>query len=262
MPKFCANLTMLFSELPLSERAGAAAQAGFEAVEVLFPYDENAATLGAAIARSGLPLALINCPPPNYADPEGQRGFAAVPAEAARFQTAFRRALRYAGALGAERIHIMAGVATGDDAREVFCENLRWAAAFAPKQKLTIEPLNPVDMPGYFLNDFDQAVTILEDVAAPNLRLQFDAYHARRITGDVSATWDRIASWVDHVQVAGHPGRHEPDVGEIDYADFFARLDASGYKGWVSAEYNPAGETVDGLGWLSTLGGGQTEGKH
>jgi len=250
MPKFCANLSMLFTELPLRERPMAAKAAGFQAVEVLFPYDDNAADLGTAIARAGLPLALINCPPPNYIDPDGPRGFAAIAGEDARFQQAFRRALRYAGALGAEFVHVMAGVATGPGAKAVFIENLRWAAAFAPKQKLTIEPINGHDMPGYFLNDFDLAIEVLDAVGAKNLDLQFDAYHAARITGDVLGTWDKMRARVAHIQVAGVPERHEPSAAEVDYPAFFALLDKQKYKGWVSGEYRPKGRTEDGLDWI------------
>ncbi|MEL6960777.1 MAG: TIM barrel protein [Pseudomonadota bacterium] len=251
MPKFCANLTVLFTELPLLERPLAAKAGGFTGAEVLFPYDENAADLGTALARAGLPLALINCPPPNYADPDGPRGFAAVPGEEDRFRRAFTRTLRYAGALGAEHVHLMAGVAEGDAARAVFVENLRWAAAAAPKQSLTIEPINSHDMPGYFLNDFDLALEVLAEVAAPNLGLQFDAYHAARMELDVMDTWHRVKDHVTHVQVGGVPDRHEPDTGDFDFAAFFKRLDADGYGGWVSGEYRPKGRTEDGLGWLS-----------
>ena len=252
MPKVCANLTWLFTELPMSERPKAAAQAGFGAVEILFPYDENAAELGTAIANAGLELALINCPPPNYCDPDGPRGFAAVPDQQERFRGAFRRALRYAGALGAQHLHIMAGAAHGTEARRMFVENLAWAAAVAPKQSLTIEPINGHDMPGYFLSDFDQAADILAEVGAPNLHLQFDAYHAHRITGDVLGTWKKMHHLVRHVQVAGYPGRHEPLGGEIDYKSFFAQLRADGYDGWISGEYTPAGATTDNLDWLKT----------
>jgi len=250
MPRFCANLTMLFTELPLMERPMAAKLAGFDAVEVLFPYDDNAAGLGTAIARGGLPLALINCPPPNYADPDGPRGFAAVAVEQARFQQSFRRTLRYAGALEAEFVHIMAGVAQGPEARAVFVDNLRWAAEFSGKQKLTIEPINSHDMPGYFLNDFDLAMSILEEVDAPNLHLQFDAYHAARMGLDVMATWDLVSPRVAHVQVGGVPDRHEPEGGDFDYPAFFKALDKGKYKGWVSGEYHPAGRTEDGLSWI------------
>ena len=251
MPRYAANLTMMFTELPLLDRFSAARSAGFEAVEVLFPYDLSAADLLDRIAGNALTLALINCPPPNYTD--GPRGFAAVPGGQARFQHDFKRSLRYARALGAQHLHLMAGVANGPDAEAAYIDNLRWAAAQAPAQSLLIEPINPVDMPGYFLNDFDLAARVLDAVGAPNLRLQFDAYHAHRITGDVLGTWDRMAHRVAHVQVAGYPGRHEPSAGEIDYKTFFARLDADGYKGWVSGEYNPKRRTEDGLGWRAQL---------
>ena len=250
MPRFCANLTMLFTEVPLIERPALAKAAGFSAVEILFPYDANAAELGHAIARAGTELVLINCPPPNYTDPEGPRGFAAVPGLEDRFVHDFRRALRYAKALGARHIHIMAGVAEGDEARATFIANLKAAAETAPGQSLTIEPINRHDLPGYFLADYDRAADVLDAVDAPNLALQFDAYHAHRITGDVLGTWARIKDRVAHVQIAGYPGRHEPDQGEIDYPAFFAQLDADGYAGWVSGEYIPADATEDGLGWL------------
>jgi len=251
MPKFCANLTMLFREYPLQDRPKVAAAAGFAAVEVLFPYDENAADLGTALARARVPLALINCPPPNYVDPDGPRGFAAVPEEQERFQRAFRRTLRYAGALGAEHIHIMAGAASGGEARRVFVENLRWAAETAPGRSLTIEPINTHDMPGYFLDDFDLARAVIEEVGAPNLALQFDAYHAARMGLDVMATWERMKDIVAHVQVGGVPDRHEPSSGEFDYATFFEQLDFDGYSGWVSGEYNPQGRTEDDLSWIN-----------
>ena len=247
MPRYAANLTVMFTELPLLDRFSAARSAGFNAVEVLFPYDTSAADLLDRIAGNGLTLALINCPPPNYT--QGPRGFAAVPGGQARFQHDFKRSLRYARALGAKHLHLMAGVAAGPEAKAAFIENLAWAAALAPTQSLTIEPINRGDMPGYFLNDFDLAAEVLDAVAAPNLHLQFDAYHAQQITGDVVGTWGRMAHRVAHVQVAGYPGRHEPQTGDIDYNAFFARLDADGYTGWVSGEYNPVGQTTEGLGW-------------
>lgn len=251
MPRFCANLTWLFTELPFLDRFGAAKSAGFDAVEVLFPYDCPAPEILDRLAVNDLTLALINGPPPNYAG--GASGFPAIPGGEERFRHDFRRAARYAKALGARILHVMAGVAEGPAARAAYVGNLRWAAAQVPGQVLTIEPINPHDMPGYFLADYDLALSVLAEVGAPNLRLQFDAYHAHRITGDVPATWARVAPFVAHVQVAGHPGRHEPAGGEIDYPAFFAALDAAGYAGWVSGEYAPRGRTEDGLGWM---GGG------
>ncbi|MDA9207929.1 TIM barrel protein [Octadecabacter sp.] len=250
MPKFCANLSVLFTELPLLERPLAAKLEGFDAVEVLFPYDENAAELGTALARSGLPLALINCPPPNYADPDGPRGFAAVPDQKDRFQQAFRRSVRYAGALGAEFLHVMAGTAQGAMAKQVFVENLKWAAEFAPSQKITIEPINAHDMPGYFLDDFDLAMEVLVDVDAPNVHLQFDAYHAAKITGDVLATWEKVRNHVAHIQVGSVPDRHEPDDGGFNYPGFFQLLDKQKFEGWVSGEYHPKGRTEENLSWM------------
>ena len=249
MPRFCANLSLLFTEHPLLERPAAAAAAGFDAVEILFPYDENGAELKRALDAAGMPLALINAPPPNYAG--GPRGFAAVPGSEERFRHDFRRALRYAGVLGARHIHVMAGTAEGPEAAETMARNLDWAAAQAPDQSLTIEPINPHDMPGYFLDDYSVALALLDEVGAPNLHLQFDAYHAHRITGDVPGTWDALQGRVAHVQIAGHPGRTEPTGGDIDYPAFFAQLDDGGYDGWVSGEYTPAGRTEDGLSWLS-----------
>jgi 2-dehydrotetronate isomerase len=247
MPRFCANLSLMYSELPFLDRFGAARTAGFDGVEVLFPYDVAANEILDRLAVNDLRLVLINCPRPNYA--EGPRGFAAVPGGEDRFRHDFLRSLRYARALGAGHLHLLAGVSEGEAARAVFVENLRWAAAEAPGQSLTIEPINRVDMPGYFLADFDLAAKVIAEVGATNLRLQFDAYHAQRITGDVMGTWDNVRTLVAHVQVAGYPGRHEPLGGEINYLAFFRRLDSEGYGGWVSGEYHPAAGTVAGLGW-------------
>ncbi len=246
MPQFCANLTMLFTEYPFLERFAAAKAAGFDAVEILFPYDVAAPEIIRELKRNDLTLALINCPPPNYVDEP--RGFAAV--AGSRFRTDFKRALRVAKALGAHHLHLMAGVADGQDALSVFRDNLAWAAGQAPEQSLTIEPINRDDMPGYFLADFDVAADIIRDVNAPNLRLQFDAYHAQKIEGDAVAVWQKHKDIVAHVQVGQTPHRHEPDAGEIDYPAFFDMLDQDGFTGWVSGEYHPAGRTEEGLGWI------------
>ncbi|MDX8351584.1 hydroxypyruvate isomerase family protein [Cognatiyoonia sp. IB215182] len=248
MPKFCANLTWLFTELPFLERFEAAKEAGFEAVEVLFPYDVNAQDIVNKLARYELQMALINCPPPNYTG--GDQGFAAVPGLEERFRRDFKRAVRYARTLGAAHLHIMSGVAEGDEAEAVFVDNLRWAAAEAPGQSLTIEPINNETMPGYFLNDFDLGRRIVETVDASNVRLQFDAFHAAKITGDVFKTWETMRDISVHLQVAQMPDRGEPDQGEIDYPAFFERLDAEGYSGWVAGEYKPRATTTEGLGWL------------
>jgi len=252
MTRFAANLTVLFTELPMLERFAAARRAGFSGVEVLFPYDLATKELSRAARAEGLEFVLLNTPPPNWAG--GPRGFAAIPGGEDRFRRDFRRALRFAQELGARHVHIMAGRAEGEAARRTFVANLSWAAAQAPQLGLLIEPLNPVDMPGYFLNDFELAAGILDEVGAPNLGLQFDAYHAQHITGDALDCWDRHGARARHIQIAGFPGRHEPQGGDIDYPAFFRRLAASGYDGWVSAEYNPATTTESGLGWLKGMG--------
>lgn len=248
MPKFAANLTFMFKEYPFLERFAEAKAAGFDAVEVLFPYDEAASEIARLLADHNLKMVLINCPPPNYAG--GDRGFAAVPGLEDRFKKDFRRALRFAEFLGATHMHIMAGKAKGLVARETFKRNLTWAAQEAPKQSLTIEPINQRDMPGYFLHDFDEASALIAEIDAPNLGLQFDAYHAQIITGDALKEWEKCSSIVSHIQIAGAPERDEPQKGDIDYPAFFRAVDKAKYKGWISGEYQPKGRTEEGLDWF------------
>ena len=242
MPHLCANISLLFAERPFLDRVAAARAAGFEGVEAQFPYEDPAPRLLERLDAAGLPLVLINCPPPNYAG--GARGWAAVPGGEDRFRNDFRRAVRLAATLGVRHLHVMAGEAEGEDARRAFVGNLRWAAGAAPQQRLTVEPLNPADAPGCFLGSFDLAAEILDEVALPTLGLQFDAHHARAIEGDAHAAWARHGHRASHVQVAGR-GRHEPDD-----PSFLERLDREGYAGWVGAEYVPRGRTEDGLGWM------------
>lgn len=249
MPRFCANLDVLFTERPFLDRFAAARAAGFEAVEILFPYDHDPADIAARLRGEGLTLALINTPAGDWAT--GERGFAARSGDVARFRDGVARATDLAARLGAGLVHLLAGCAAGETARQTYLENLARAADTAPEQAFTIEPINPIDMPGYFLASFDDAADILDALGRANLHLQFDAYHARRIAGDVMALWDRMGGRSAHVQVASAPDRHEPDAGEIDYPAFFARLDAQGYAGWVSGEYHPRGRTEDGLGWIA-----------
>jgi len=249
MPRLAANLSLLFTELPLMERFAAAREAGFEGVEILFPYDCPAQDLRDQLVWNGLAFVLLNHPPPNFAG--GPQGYAAVPGAEERFRRDFERVLRYAGVLKPAHVHIMAGVAEGEAARAAFVANLRWAAERAPRQGLTIEPLNRADFPGYFLADYELAAGIIAEVGAPNLRLQFDSYHAQAITGDAMAVWDRHRHIAGHVQIGGYPGRTEPDRGAVDHAAFLARLEAEGYGGWVAAEYRPVAGTAQGLGWLA-----------
>ena len=251
MPRFAANLTLLFTEVASLSRPTLAAQAGFDGAEVLFPYDHPAAEWEKALA--GLPLALINTPPGDWA--AGDRGFAAVPGQEARFRDGFLRAADYAARLGANRLHVMAGAAKGPVAAQTYTDNLAWALEAAPDQHLTIEPLNIDDMPGYFLNDFNQAARVLADLSNHRIGVQFDLWHAARIHGDPVAVWERHRSRVNHIQIAGFPARAEPGGGGFDLTALCRDLDTSGYDGWVAAEYIPARATVHGLAWLAALKG-------
>lgn len=250
MARFAANISLLFTELPFLDRISAAADAGFEGIEILFPYDLPAKDIRRQLIATGLPLVLINCPPPNYTG--GPRGFAAMPDRIDRFQTDFRRACRFAQELGAQRMHVMAGDGSGQAAADTFIDNLIWAAENAGGLPLTIEPLNPVAMPGYFLNDYDLAAQVLAAVNRPDVGLQFDTYHAEVIHDDVMAQWDRHSARVTHVQIGSAPDRSEPDTPL--FPRFFERLAADGYDGWISAEYHPRTETAQGLGWFTGFG--------
>ena len=249
MPRFAANLTAMFTELPMLQRFDAAKAAGFEGVEILFPYDIPARDLSRAAIRAGVDFVMMNCPPPNWAG--GPRGFAAVPGMEERFRRDFERSLRVAEALRARHIQIMAGKAQGPEAEACLTANLAWAAQRAPHASLLIEPQNAADMPDCFLCDFDTAARVIAAVGAPNLGLLFDAYHAHLITGDALAAFHATRPLIRHVQIAGVPGRAEPGPGgAVDWPAFLAAVDAAGYRGWVAAEYTPARTTEAGLGWL------------
>lgn len=248
MLRFAANLTHLFADLPYLDRFDAAAEAGFEAVEVLFPYDAPARETQQALVRNGLGMVLINAPPPNYTG--GDRGYAAMPGREDRFRYDMRRAFRYVEALDVQVLHVMSGPADGNAARAVFIDNLRQACADAPAGlMLTIEPLNPTAQPGWFLNDFDLAVDVIKAVGAPNLGLQYDSYHAQMITGDACACFEAVRPYVRHIQIGDAPDRTAPGTGEVDFEALFAAIEASEYAGWISAEYDPQGRTGDSLGW-------------
>ena len=230
-------------------------KAGFDGVEVLFPYDVAVADWARAL--DGVPLALINTPPGDWAS--GDRGFAAVPGMEARFRDTFLRGADYAARLGAARLHVMAGVGKGPVAEEVFLSNLAWAAAQSPDQRLTLEPLNPSDMPGYFLNDYDTAARLIDDLGVANVGLQFDLWHATRLYGHAAMVWQAHKSRVSHVQISGFPNRAEPGGGGFDLTALCSDLDSTeggaAYDGWLAAEYVPAAGTLKGLGWLAALKG-------
>jgi hydroxypyruvate isomerase len=252
MPRFAANLTMLFDEVGFLDRFGAAARAGFRGVEYLFPYQWPVERLREALDRHGLSQVLFNLPAGDWA--RGERGIACHPARVGEFQDGVGRALDYARALGCPRVNCIAPAAARAEALgETFAENVRFAAAaLAPAGvELLVEPINTRDVPGFWLCGTRQALAILDEVGAPNLRLQYDAYHMHIMEGAVARTLEEHLARVGHVQIADHPGRHEPGSGEIDYPSLFALLDRLGYAGWVGCEYRPAAGTEAGLGWFA-----------
>jgi hydroxypyruvate isomerase len=254
MPRFSAHLSMMFTEHDFLDRFAAAADAGFKAVEYAFPYDYPADELARRLERAGLEQALFNLPPGDGS--RGERGLAALAGREADFARAVDLALDYAGPLRCPKLHAMAGILAPDTdralARQTYVANLRHAAARAAEADITllIEPINTRDIPGYFLNRPRDARHILEEVGAPNLKLQFDVYHCQIMVGDLATQIREHADITGHIQIAGVPARHEPDVGEINYPYLFDVIDQSGYDGWIGCEYRPKGKTMDGLGWL------------
>jgi len=248
MPRFTSNLSFMFPEVPFLERFQAAAAAGFSAVEFAFAYEHPPEQVAAAAKSAGVEVVLMNLPPGDWN--AGERGLGALAGRRDDFRAALETAIRYAEANGCRQLHAMAGA--GPTAKEdVFVENLAWAAnRLAPLGiALLIEPINVIDMPGYFLTLPDQARRIIERVAHPNLHLQLDLYHCQIMRGDLARQIETHLPLVRHIQIAGNPGRHEPDVGEINYPYLFDLIDNLGYRGWVGCEYKPAGETAAGLGW-------------
>ncbi len=249
MPRFAANLSMMFTEAPFMARFEAAASAGFRGVEYLFPYAEDARALAAALRDTGLTQALYNTDAGDFA--AGERGFAAVPGAEARFRADIDRALDYAAHLGPANIHIMAGIAKGPRARATYIENLAHACAQAPDQGFVIEPINHRDMPGYHLDNQEEARGIIAEVGAANLGLQLDLYHCQIMQGDLTERIRALAPVTRHAQVASVPDRHEPDRGETNFPHLMRVLDETGYAGWVGCEYRPEGETLAGLDWFA-----------
>ena len=258
MPRLAANLTMMFNEVAFEERFDAAARVGFRAVEFLFPYEWPSAQLAQWMANAGVENVLFNLPPGDWN--KGERGLAALPGREIEFREGFRKALDYAHALGTPRLHVMAGLAPPEsdtDIRErmraTYLENLRWAAdeALQANRTILIEPINPRDIPGYWLNHQQDALDVIALVGASNLRLQFDLYHAQIVDGDLTRRIERQVEVTGHVQIAGVPDRHEPDSGELSIAHLLATLDRVGYTGWVGCEYRPRGRTEAGLGWIA-----------
>jgi hydroxypyruvate isomerase len=257
VPKFAANLTMMFNEVPFLQRFQAAAQAGFSAVEFLFPYDHSPEEVAEQLRVNKLQNVLFNMPPGNWA--AGERGVASLPGREAEFRTGVAKAIEYAKALGTPRLHAMAGLLPqGADKslhRKTYIENLRYAAAETAKHgiMLLIEPINTRDIPGYFMNTQADAHAIREEVGAGNLKVQMDFYHVQIVEGDIAMKLRRYLPHVGHIQIAGVPERNEPDTGEINYAYLFRLVDEIGYDGWLGCEYRPAKGTMEGLGWMKKL---------
>lgn len=252
MPHFAANLTMMFNEHPFLDRFAAARSAGFDAVEFLFPYAYAADLIAKALHDNHLTQVLFNLPPGDWA--AGDRGMAALPDRQTEFRTSVATALTYAKATGVARVHVMSGIADRADlmAQKTYRNALAYLCEKAGQNGLdvVIEPINPRDMPGYFLNDFNYAADLIADLSLPNLKLQFDIYHRQIIHGDVLTGLRKLMPIIGHVQIAAVPDRHEPCTGELDDLHILNALDALGYEGFVGCEYRPAGETVSGLGWL------------
>ena len=255
MPRFAANLTLMFTEWPFLDRFQAAADAGFEAAEFLFPYDHPPDEVGTRIARSGLVPALFNAPPGR----EGERGLAALPGRFDDFQAGIETALSYAAATGTPRVHVMAGLSDRRDPAVVaaFRQSIAWSAErfAAAGLDLMLEPINPRDVPGYFLDDFSFTEGLIRDLDHPRIRLQFDLYHRQIVHGDVTTALRAALPLIGHIQIASVPSRHEPDDEELNYPFLFGELDRLGYAGFVGCEYRPRGRTLDGLGWFETFRG-------
>lgn len=254
MPRFAANLTMMYGEHAFLDRFAAAAKDGFRGVEFLFPYEHRAGEIRSRLDAAGLTLALFNSPPGDWA--KGERGMASIPGREDEFRASIASALEYARVLGNRRLHVMAGlIAPGEDRarhRAAYVRNLAHAAREAAALGITvvIEPINTRDIPGFFLNRQDEAHAVCAEVGAANLKVQMDLYHCQIVEGDLATKIRKYIAGVGHMQVAGVPERHEPDVGEVNYPYLFALVDELGYDGWIGCEYRPRQGTSEGLGWL------------
>ncbi len=258
MPKFNANLTMLFNEVPFLQRFHRARKAGFEAVEFLFPYEFDKQALKQALSENGLTQVLFNLPAGDWA--AGERGLGILPDRVEEFRKGVGLAIDYAETLGCPHVNCLSGVASPDHPAEAlhatFVANLRYTAEELKKRgiKALIEPINHYDIPGFFLNTVEQAEAIIEEVGSDNLFIQYDLYHQQRTKGELVATYLKHKDRIAHIQLADNPGRNEPGTGEINYDFVFEALDAAGYGGWIGCEYKPKGNTEDGLGWMGKAG--------
>jgi hydroxypyruvate isomerase len=252
MPRFAANLSMMFTELPFLERFDAAAAAGFTAVEFLFPYAHPPEAIAECLQRNDLKQILFNLPPGDW--DAGEKGFAARPDKFDELRQSVHDAVPYIKATGVRRLHLMAGIADRRDLKavEAFRKSVEWTANFFGNQGLDVmlEPINKRDVPGYFLNDFEFARDLIADMQIPNVGLQFDIYHCQILHGDVTTRLHEMMPWIGHIQIASVPSRNEPGE-ELNYPFLFAELDRLGYEHYIGCEYRPAGDTLAGLGWFA-----------
>jgi len=255
MPRFAANLSMMFNEVPFLDRFALAAKAGFKGVEFLFPYEHPAAEIAQRLKDNGLQQVLFNAPAGDFA--KGERGMAAIPGKQAAFRESIKLALEYATTLACPRLHIMAGLkpegVAHDTLTAVYGANLAYAAEECAKVgvKPIIEPINHRDIPGFFLNTTDQAAAIIAAIGPEKLGMQFDLYHCQITEGDVVKRVEKHLPLIAHMQVADTPGRYEPVTGEVNWPFVFKTIDALGFRGWIGCEYRPAGETLAGLSWFA-----------
>lgn len=259
MPRFAANLSLMFTEVPFLDRFARARAAGFQAVEFLFPYEFPAAEIARRLQDSGLQQVLFNAPPGDWA--AGERGIACLPDRQAEFREGIRKALDYCAALSCPRLHVMAGLAPAGVPRDAllatYAVNLAWAAEECARAgvKPVIEPINHRDIPGFFLNTTDQAATVIHAIGPERLGMQFDLYHCQITEGDLVKRVEKHLPLIAHMQVADTPGRHEPGTGEVNWPFVFERIDALGFRGWIGCEYRPKGVTEEGLGWFAPYRG-------
>ena len=255
--RLCANLSMMFNEVPFLDRFAAARAAGFDGVEFLFPYDHPAQDIRTRLDGAGLKQVLFNMPPGDWAG--GERGTACLPGRQQEFRDGVSRALDYAGSLGCTLVHAMAGIVPPNvpaaTAWAMYAANLAWAGEEAVRRgvRIAIEPINHRDMPGFLLNTVEQGAAIVRALGTDRIGLQFDVYHCQITQGDLTRRFEALLPVIAHVQIADVPGRHEPGTGEIGWAYLFDRMRAAGYDGWIGCEYRPAADTVAGLAWREHL---------
>jgi hydroxypyruvate isomerase len=256
MPRFSANLTMLYNEHQFLDRFAAARADGFRAVEFMFPYPFPKEQIADALQRNDLILVLHNLPAGNWDG--GERGVACLPGRENEFQEGVGHTIDYATALRCPQVNCLVGLTpkdtSGDEVRRTLVANLRFAAKELKSAgiRLLVEPVNSIDIPGFYLDRVEKAVSILDEVGSDNLYLQYDLYHQQRMGGELLATYRRFKDRIAHIQVADNPGRNEPGTGEINYSFLFEALDRESYKGWIGCEYKPSAATSAGLGWASS----------